>query len=337
MGNGGSQIKPADASVSSPHNGSEALRFASGSLGHLHLLTPPTSLPRTLLVAHVRSGSSRVIYTCSNSCCDRVSRWVRFPTGATSSPQSSCHWDNRVGASSPSTEGPPTMDSSRLVSPGLGDGRSAPSAVLQPPVQPPAPSWIQAGLEENKRKSMKKRCCGFVLHLMDHLDDLDLVHSLLQAEFLAVGWLNAPAPVSAGGPFDPLPVAVKAAKLQEPQHAAKPLDSQHAAKPQLRGPRTDRLRSKFQSFERGSRTDRLRSKFQSQLRGPRTDHLRFKFQSFERGSRTNRLRSKSQSFEGGSRTNRLRSKSQSFEGGSRTNRLRSKFQSFERGSRTNHL
>ncbi|MEQ2253802.1 hypothetical protein ILYODFUR_036247 [Ilyodon furcidens] len=85
-----------------------------------------------------------------------------------------------------------------------------------------------------KRKSMKNRCCGFVLHLMDHPEDLDLVHSVLQAKFIAEGWLDAPAPLSAGGPFDPLLVAVKAAqspKYPDPQHAAKPLDSQHAAKP----------------------------------------------------------------------------------------------------------
>ncbi|MEQ2183325.1 hypothetical protein GOODEAATRI_031561 [Goodea atripinnis] len=127
------------------------------------------------------------------------------------------------------------MFSSQLFSPELGDGHSAPSAVLQPLVQPPAPSWIQAGLEEMKRKSMKNRCCGFMLHLMDHPEDLDLVHSVLQAEFIAEGWLDAPAPLSAGGPFDPLLVAVKAAqspKYPDPQHAAKLLDSQHAAKPQ---------------------------------------------------------------------------------------------------------
>ncbi|MED6294685.1 hypothetical protein CHARACLAT_023648 [Characodon lateralis] len=93
--------------------------------------------------------------------------------------------DFRVDASDPSTEAQQAMFSSQLFSPELGDGHSAPSAVLQPPVQPPAPSWIQAGLEEMKRKSMKNRCCGFVLHLMDHPEDLDLVHSVLQAEFIA--------------------------------------------------------------------------------------------------------------------------------------------------------
>ncbi|KAK5620999.1 hypothetical protein CRENBAI_015649 [Crenichthys baileyi] len=58
---------------------------------------------------------------------------------------------------------------------------------------------------------------------MDHPEDLDLVHSVLQAEFLAEGWLDAPVPVSAGGPFDPLLIAIKAAqspKDPEPQPAA---------------------------------------------------------------------------------------------------------------------
>ncbi|MEQ2301699.1 hypothetical protein AMECASPLE_038773 [Ameca splendens] len=132
----------------------------------------------------------------------------------------------RVGASNPFTEGPPAMVSSRLFSPELGDGHSACSAVLQLPVQPPAPSWIQAGQEEMK-KFMKERCCGFVLHLMDHPEDLDLVHSVLQADFIVEGWLDAPAPLSAGGPFDPLLVAVKAAKPldSEPQPAAAGLQS----------------------------------------------------------------------------------------------------------------
>ncbi|MEQ2282284.1 hypothetical protein AMECASPLE_038864 [Ameca splendens] len=110
----------------------------------------------------------------------------------------------RVGASNYSMEGPSAMTSSRLSSPELVGGYLAPSAVPQPPVQPPAPSWIEAGLEGLKRKLMKNRCCKFVLHLMDHPEDLDWVHSLLQDEFLAVGWLDAPAPLSAGGPFDPL-------------------------------------------------------------------------------------------------------------------------------------
>ncbi|MED6248713.1 hypothetical protein ATANTOWER_003963 [Ataeniobius toweri] len=160
---------------------------------------------------------------------------AEFPAGFGSRPGRHCHRKTvaigvvRMGASYPSTEGPQAMVYSRLFSPELGDGHSAPSAVLQPPVQPPAPSWIEAGLEEMKRKFMKNRCCGFVLHLMDHPEDLDLVHSLLQAEFLAVGWLDVPAPVSAGGPFDPLLVAVKAANPLDSQHAAKLTEPQPAA------------------------------------------------------------------------------------------------------------
>ncbi|KAK5613801.1 hypothetical protein CRENBAI_015984 [Crenichthys baileyi] len=57
------------------------------------------------------------------------------------------------------------------------------------------------------------------------------------AEFLAEGWLDAPAPASAGGPFDPLLVAIKAAlspkdpaaMVQDPQHAAKSSEPQSAA------------------------------------------------------------------------------------------------------------
>ncbi|MEQ2282038.1 hypothetical protein AMECASPLE_036405, partial [Ameca splendens] len=91
--------------------------------------------------------------------------------------------------------------------------------------------WVQARLKKMKEDFMKGHCCDFVLHLMDHPEDLNLVHSVLQAEFIAEGWLDAPAPLSAGRPFDPLFVAVRAAqsskdsepqptavKLHEPQH-----------------------------------------------------------------------------------------------------------------------
>ncbi|KAK5609601.1 hypothetical protein CRENBAI_003339 [Crenichthys baileyi] len=118
---------------------------------------------------------------------------------------------------------PSAMASPRLSSPELVGGHQAPSAVLQPPVQPPALNWVQARLEKMKEDFMKGRCCSFVLHLMDHPEDLDLVHSVLQAEFLAEGWLDAPVPVSAGGPFDHLLIAIKAAqslKDPEPQPAA---------------------------------------------------------------------------------------------------------------------
>ncbi|KAK5617072.1 hypothetical protein CRENBAI_016556 [Crenichthys baileyi] len=54
--------------------------------------------------------------------------------------------------------------------------------------------------------------------------DLPHVHSILQAEFLKEGWLDAPEPLSAGGPFAPLLEAVSAAAgsswSSEPQLAA---------------------------------------------------------------------------------------------------------------------
>ncbi|MEQ2230916.1 hypothetical protein ILYODFUR_034125 [Ilyodon furcidens] len=115
-----------------------------------------------------------------------------------------------MGASNPSLEGPSSMVSSQLFSPESVDSHPAPSAVLQPSVQPPAQNWLQARLEKIKKGFMKKRCCGYVLHLMDHPEDLDLVHSVLQAEFIKEGWLDAPAPVSAGGPFL---VAIRAAQI----------------------------------------------------------------------------------------------------------------------------
>ncbi|MEQ2243656.1 hypothetical protein ILYODFUR_009071, partial [Ilyodon furcidens] len=127
-----------------------------------------------------------------------------------------------VGASNFSMEGPSAMASSRLSSEFVG-GHPAPSAGLQSLVRSPVPAWVQASLEAFKRKLMKSRCCKFVLHLMGHPQDLDLVHCVLQAEFLAERWLDGPVPVSAGGPFDPLLIAIKAAqspKPSEPQPAA---------------------------------------------------------------------------------------------------------------------
>ncbi|MEQ2223593.1 hypothetical protein ILYODFUR_038192 [Ilyodon furcidens] len=78
---------------------------------------------------------------------------------------------------------------------------------------------------------MKSHCLECVPHLISNPQDLVDVHTILLTEFLKEGWLDAPAPLSAGGPFNPLLVAVKAAKPLDSQHAAKPLDSQHAAKP----------------------------------------------------------------------------------------------------------
>ncbi|MEQ2178945.1 hypothetical protein GOODEAATRI_019380, partial [Goodea atripinnis] len=100
-----------------------------------------------------------------------------------------------------------------------------PSAGLRSSVRPPAPSWVQAGLQEIKKELMKSRCLECVPR------DLVDVHTILLTEFLKEGWLDTPAPLSAGGPFDPLLVAVKAAKPLDSQHLAKPTEPHHAAKP----------------------------------------------------------------------------------------------------------
>ncbi|MEQ2257658.1 hypothetical protein ILYODFUR_037021 [Ilyodon furcidens] len=119
----------------------------------------------------------------------------------------------RMGASNPSLEGPSPMVSSQLFSPELVDSHPATSAVLQPSVQPPAHNWLQARLEKMKKDFMRQRCFSFGRNLMAHPEDLDLVHSVLQAKFITEGWLDAPAPVSTGGPFDPLLVAIRAAQI----------------------------------------------------------------------------------------------------------------------------
>ncbi|KAK5614576.1 hypothetical protein CRENBAI_018530 [Crenichthys baileyi] len=192
----------------------------------------PSSSPTTTAVSPSASSTS------STSAANPAA--AEFPAGYGSRPgrhrrhKTVTIGEFRMGASRPSTEGPPATIPSQLFSPALSGGHSAPSAVLQPLVQSPALNWIQAGLEEMKKKFMKERCCGLVLHLMDHPEDLNLVHSVLQAEFIAEGWLDAPAPLSAGGPFDPLLVAVRAAQNimnSDSQHAAKPLASQYAPKP----------------------------------------------------------------------------------------------------------
>ncbi|MEQ2214520.1 hypothetical protein XENOCAPTIV_010671 [Xenoophorus captivus] len=62
---------------------------------------------------------------------------------------------------------------------------------------------------------------GFADYLNIFLEDLSFVHQVLVAEFLGRGWLDAPAPLSAGGPFAPLPEAVSVtAGSTEPQPAA---------------------------------------------------------------------------------------------------------------------
>ncbi|KAK5620644.1 hypothetical protein CRENBAI_021181 [Crenichthys baileyi] len=139
-----------------------------------------------------------------------------FPAGFGSRPRRRRHrrtvaiGEVRTSASNPTSEGPSTMASAQL----LG-GHSAPSTVLQPSVLPPAQNWLQARREKVKKDFMRDRCFSVIRHLMAHPEDLDLVHSILQAEFLAEGWLDAPAPVCTGGPFDPLLVAIKASQVPE--------------------------------------------------------------------------------------------------------------------------
>ncbi|KAK5609164.1 hypothetical protein CRENBAI_015218 [Crenichthys baileyi] len=145
----------------------------------------------------------------------------------------------QMGIFCSSTEGPSTVASSRLSSPELVGGHPAPSADLRSSRWPSTPAWVQAGMVEIKKELMKSRCLECVPHLVSNPQDLADVHAILLAEFLKEGWLDAPAPLSAGGPFDPLLYAVMAsqgskehaAKPLDSQHAAKPLDSQHAAKP----------------------------------------------------------------------------------------------------------
>ncbi|KAK5616006.1 hypothetical protein CRENBAI_018644 [Crenichthys baileyi] len=133
-----------------------------------------------------------------------------FPLGSASA-QDGVAGGFWTDASYSSKEGPSAMVSSQLFSPELVGGHSASSAGHQSSVRPPVSTWVQAGLDVMRAECMKARCCSFVLHLMDYPEDLNLVHSVLQ-EFLTEGWLDAPAPVSAGGPFNPLFIAIKAAQ-----------------------------------------------------------------------------------------------------------------------------
>ncbi|MEQ2296489.1 hypothetical protein AMECASPLE_025325 [Ameca splendens] len=204
----------------------------SPKASELSTLTATSSGPFTPAAASVESSTSAT-----------TPESTEFPAGFGSRPgwrrsrRAVVFGEVRTDASYPSTEGPSAMVSSQLLSPELVGGHPAPSAGHQSPVQPPALNWVQARLEKMKEDFMKGRCCDFVLHLMDHPEDLNLVHSVLQAEFIVEGWLDAPAPLSPGGPFDSLLVAIRAAqsskdsepqpttvKLHEPQHAAKPLD-----------------------------------------------------------------------------------------------------------------
>ncbi|MED6260790.1 hypothetical protein ATANTOWER_028856, partial [Ataeniobius toweri] len=152
---------------------------------------------------------------------------AEFPAGFSSSPGRSRRRRAvvtervRVGASSLSRECPSAMASSRLSSPDSEGGCPAPSAGLRSLVRPPTPAWVLARLQIASRECMRERFMECVPHLMVFPQDLVLVHSILQAEFLKEGWHEAPAPLSAGGPFAPLLEAVSAAASSpEPQPAA---------------------------------------------------------------------------------------------------------------------
>ncbi|KAK5622424.1 hypothetical protein CRENBAI_003800 [Crenichthys baileyi] len=197
---------------------------------YLNFLTPPPSLSQGLFLTHshysgfagathVYSGSSQTVPFATSRC--RISGCVFLLPWMSSSSEGSWH---REGSTA----------SSQLFSPELVIGHPAPSAGHQLPVRLPVSTWVQASLDVMQAEYMKTRCCSFVLYLMEHPEDLNLVHTVLQAEFIAEGWLDTPAPVSAGGPFEPLFIAIKAAqspkdpgpqpvatKLHEPQHTAK--------------------------------------------------------------------------------------------------------------------
>ncbi|XP_047203009.1 uncharacterized protein LOC124856528 isoform X2 [Girardinichthys multiradiatus] len=117
---------------------------------------------------------------------------AEFPAGFSSCPGQLCHRRSaatekvRVDASYASTEGPPAMASSPLFS----------------------PAWVQSGPETPQSDLMRVR--GFTEYLRIFPEDLDFVHLILEAEFLGRGWLEAPAPLSAGGPFAPLLEAMSA-------------------------------------------------------------------------------------------------------------------------------
>ncbi|KAK5610921.1 hypothetical protein CRENBAI_024531 [Crenichthys baileyi] len=153
-----------------------------------------------------------------------------FPAGFSSCPGRRLHrrsvaiGEVRSGASYLSTEGPSAMASSRLFSTESEGGRRSSE-------RPPTPAWVLAGLQFVHAECMKERCMECVPHLLAHPQDLLEVHAILQTEFLEEGWLDAPEPLSAGGPFTPLLEAVSAAAgppepqpagagLPEPQPAA---------------------------------------------------------------------------------------------------------------------
>ncbi|KAK5623167.1 hypothetical protein CRENBAI_018432 [Crenichthys baileyi] len=131
----------------------------------------------------------------------------------TSSPEGSRHWEDSGGRLLCFHGGSTRHGYVAAVFPGVC-GRISSALCWSPLV-----AWVLAGLQLANRECMRERCVECVPHLMAYPQDLPHVHSILQAEFLEEGWLDAPAPLSAGGPFTPLLEAVAAAGSPGPQPA----------------------------------------------------------------------------------------------------------------------
>ncbi|XP_047216403.1 skin secretory protein xP2-like [Girardinichthys multiradiatus] len=147
---------------------------------------------------------------------------ARFPAGFSSCPgRRHCRRAAATGrfwvdASYASTEGPPTTASSQMFS----------------------PAWVQSRLEMPQSELMRQRVMGFAKYLKIFPEDLDFVHLILESEFLGRGWLDAPASLSAGGPFAPLLEAVSAvARSTEFQPAAAGSTGPQPAAAKSTGPR----------------------------------------------------------------------------------------------------
>ncbi|MEQ2294039.1 hypothetical protein AMECASPLE_039730, partial [Ameca splendens] len=140
---------------------------------HRPSLSPTASELSTLAAAHSEPSSSAA-----------TPAVAEFPAGFGSRPGRRRHCravaigEFRTDASYSSMEGPSAMASSQLFSPELVGGYPAPSAGHQSSVQPPVPAWVLTDLKQ--AECMKARCCSFVLHLMDHLEDLELVCDRLE-------------------------------------------------------------------------------------------------------------------------------------------------------------
>ncbi|KAK5603499.1 hypothetical protein CRENBAI_006147 [Crenichthys baileyi] len=146
------------------------------------LVTPTAASPQLMLTAASAEPFSPPPAAAEflagfSSCPGRRHRRRTAPTGGV-----------QVDASYASTEGPPATAFSQRF----------------PPV------WVPSGQEIPEEELMRQRVRGFAEYLRFFPKDLDLMHLILEAEFLGRGWLDAPAPLAAGGPFAPLLEAVSA-------------------------------------------------------------------------------------------------------------------------------